>query len=76
MTAVLKQNKMASSSSKSNSKDNKDFRDRKSKSSDVDSSKEFSGAPNMFANDGSFFEMFPTKDERDGTGQWQCDGTV
>ena len=77
MTAVLKQNKMASSSSKSNSKDNKDFRDRKSKSSDVDSSKEFSGAPNMFANDGSFFEMFQRKmkemEQASGSVTEQCE---
>merc|ERR1711973_661503 len=53
--------KMASSRSKSTSKDYKDFRDKKTWDSGKVASKESSETQNVFANDGSFFEMFQQK---------------
>lgn len=52
---------MASSRSKSTSKDYKDFRDKKTDYSVKVTSKEISETQNIFANDGSFFEMFQRK---------------
>lgn len=51
---------MASSNScrKSTSKDRKDFRNKKFEYSDKETSKELPVTHNVFANDGSFFEMF------------------